>query len=290
MPYTRPAGVLAGFHTDLPDPAVPELRHVGEQWAPRAFRISDHTHDTWEFYLQAAGETHWEGAGRAYTLAPAAFLAVPPGVRHHLCDPVVARHHFFFAGLDLAAVLSRQPELASLWARAEIVHVPRGEFLLPPFRQLIREVSLDLPRRAAGMRLALDALVVEASRLRDRPQRTASLVAIHPAALRARELLDAGPGHPWRLADLAGRVGLSPQHLAECFTRDVGQPPHRYLMQVRMERAREMLARSDITVTDLALELGFSSSQHFAAAFKKATGQTAQQHRAAARGSKDDVE
>ena len=140
------------------------------------------------------------------------------------------------------------------------------------------------------MRLALDALVVEASRLRDRPGGAASLVAGHPAVLRARELLDAGPGHPWRLAELARRVGLSPQHLAECFTRDFGQPPHRYLMQVRLERAREMLAQSDIPITDLALELGFSSSQHFAAAFKKATEQTARQHRAVARGSKGDVE
>ncbi len=283
MAYTRPQGVLAGFHAARPDPDVPELVHIGEQWAPRRFRITDHAHETWELYLQVVGETRWECGGDTHVLAPACLLAVPPGVRHHLCEPTPARHHFFFAAVDLDAILSRRPELAPPWPHVEVVRRANGEALLAPFRQLIREVSLDLPRRAVGMRLALDALVVEASRLRERPggAGAAPLVAVHPAVRRVQELMEAEPGRSWRLAELARRAGLSPQHLSECFTRDIGLPPHRYLVRLRVERARELLARSDLSVTDIALELGFASSQHFATAFKAQTGRSAAQWRRA---------
>jgi AraC-like DNA-binding protein len=124
--------------------------------------------------------------------------------------------------------------------------------------------------------------VLEAARLLERAT-PLSLVTLHPAVAHARELLDWQPQRRWTLFDLARLTGLSPSHLAERFTRDVGVPPHRYLMQSRIERAREMLRDSDVPVTQLAVELGFSSSQHFATAFRKLTGTTASDYRARSR-------
>ncbi|MGH7215100.1 MAG: helix-turn-helix transcriptional regulator, partial [Tepidisphaeraceae bacterium] len=74
---------------------------------------------------------------------------------------------------------------------------------------------------------------------------------------------------PWRLADLGRMVGVSPNHLVQLFTRDVGVSPHRYLVQRRIERAKELLRQSDVPITQLALDLGFSSSQHFAKTFRQ---------------------
>jgi AraC family transcriptional regulator len=67
---------------------------------------------------------------------------------------------------------------------------------------------------------------------------------------------------------------MSPTHLAELFTRDVGVPPRQYLLQVRIERAKHYLTQRSVPITALGLELGFSSSQHFAATFKRITGKT----------------
>lgn len=278
--YTQPPNLLAGFHADLPDPSVPELAHLGEQWATRRLLVFRHSHPTWEFYLQISGVSGWDADGRTYTLTPGGFFAVPPGLPHQMHDRPQDKHHFFFAALDLTPVLERLPALVPQWSPPSVQFQAEGGALLPPFRQLVREVSLALPHRTAGLRLAVDALVLEASRL-CAPTRlpAAPLVGLHPAVRRAKELLDHQPGQAWRLADLAQRAGVSGHHLVECFTREVGVSPHRYLLGVRCRLAQEMLTGSDLPVTELALELGFSSSQHFAATFKRLTGETALRYR-----------
>ena len=281
--YGQPPGLLAGFHADLPDANVPELRHIGEQWASRRLFITNHSHPVWEFYLQISGESRWDSPGRTDTLTPGGFFAAPPGVPHQMHDRPEDKHHFFFAAIDLSDIFTRLPALTSPWQRDTIVFLPHCETLFAPFRQLVREVSLTLPHRAAGMRLALDALVLEASRLLEAsetsPTEPLSLTLRHPAVRLAKELLDHQPSRAWRLADLARLAGISSHHLVECFTREVGVSPRQYLLSVRVRLAQEMLTGSDIAITDLALELGFSSSQHFAATFKRLTGETAQGYR-----------
>lgn len=279
MNYSRPRGFLAGFYSEVPEPASPELNHVGEQWAPRDFFIPWHTHTVWEFYLQISGETHWDAPEPDYRLRPGHFMAVPPGVRHQMHDLPEGRHHFYFAAIDLNRLLAEVPELAAYWQRTTTVFIPQADTLTGPFRQLIREVSLQMSHRALGVRTALQYLVVEATRLAEKTQPDTSLVFRHPAVLHAKELLEHQAGHHWNLTDLAFRVGLSPGHLVECFTKDVGVSPHHYLLQIRVEQAKEWLRQTNLSITEMALELGFSSSQHFATTFKRITGTSAQQYR-----------
>ncbi len=280
MTYVRPPALLAGFIATLPEHGVPELRHVGEQWAPSSYVVEPHAHTTWEWYLQMSGLSRWRAEGEAYALAPGGFLAVPPGLPHCMDARPQSAHHFLFAALDLPPVLERlgvQP--GGGFAAGRLLFLPQAGTLTAPFRHLIREVSLSLPERALGLRLALDMLVLEAVRLVGNTDAPKSRVAGHPAVHHARQLLEEHPGRAWRLADLARLCGLSANHLAECFTRDIGQSPHRYLLRVRLLRAQEMLAQSDIALTALALELGFSSGQHFAALFKRHMGETPRQYR-----------
>ena len=178
--------------------------------------------------------------------------------------------------IPLAPSLNRLSAPQPFWPEDKIVFLTSAETLLVPFRHLIREVSLSLPHRAAGIRLALDALVLEALRLHgSKMTPELSLALRHPAVRLAKELLDYQPTRPWRLADLSRLTGVSAHHLVECFTHGVGISPRQYLLSVRIQTAREMLTGSDIAITDLALELGSSSSQHFAATFKRLTGETA---------------
>jgi AraC-like DNA-binding protein len=95
---------------------------------------------------------------------------------------------------------------------------------------------------------------------------------MHPAVIRVREALDLHPGEPWTVADLAAIAGVSPSHLAERFQRDVGMPPHQYLIRRRLAMARELLQATDMPVTEIALELGFSSGQYFATTFRRLAG------------------
>jgi AraC family transcriptional regulator len=84
----------------------------------------------------------------------------------------------------------------------------------------------------------------------------------------------------WRLLDLAKIARLSVGHLTEMFTRELGTTPHQYLMQVRIDRAKELLQYPEMSITNIAMDLGFCSSQHFARCFKNQTGMTARTFRA----------
>lgn len=76
------------------------------------------------------------------------------------------------------------------------------------------------------------------------------------------------------LDDVARAVGASPFHLARIFQQRTGVPVHRYLTQLRLRAAIELLADDVNDLTALALELGFSSHSHFTDAFRREFGCT----------------
>jgi AraC family transcriptional regulator len=81
---------------------------------------------------------------------------------------------------------------------------------------------------------------------------------------RAMEYLEAHLGEDVALNEVATVAGLSTTHLANLFRNGTGEPPHRWLMRRRLEQACELLAKPDLSITDIAHQCGFASSQHLA--------------------------
>jgi len=76
------------------------------------------------------------------------------------------------------------------------------------------------------------------------------------------------------LSALADLVRLSPYHFTRSFKRSVGEPPHRYWVRRRIERAKALLANPNRSVTEIAFDVGFGGSSAFSVAFHRITGQT----------------
>jgi AraC family transcriptional regulator len=76
------------------------------------------------------------------------------------------------------------------------------------------------------------------------------------------------------ITTLAGLAQLSPYHFSRAFKQSFGMPPHRYHKSRRIERAKALLARHELSVTEIALEVGFDETSSFSAAFRKLTGDT----------------
>ena len=74
------------------------------------------------------------------------------------------------------------------------------------------------------------------------------------------------------LAKLARLVGLSSCHFSRAFKKSFGLPPQRYQSARRIEQAKLLLGMREMSVTDIGLEVGFTSSSAFASSFRKATG------------------
>jgi AraC-like DNA-binding protein len=272
--YTRPSGLLAGFAASSPAEGIPELRNIGEQWAPAAFEIAKHAHSTWELYLQVDGTSHWVSGRQHHVLAPGDAYIVAPEIVHQLEVRPSGDHHFYYAEIDVNPVLRRHAALRPVWRQAKAFHVMAGLALQSPFQLLLDEVSIESAHRDLAIQLALDQLILAATRLLSSAP-SHRVVQRHPAVTRACQLIDREPGAHWTRDKLARASGSSPSQLGSLFRRELGTSPHDYLLKRRIELAKHRLRDTDITVTQLSADLGFSSSQHFARVFRQYAGVSA---------------
>jgi len=97
---------------------------------------------------------------------------------------------------------------------------------------------------------------------------------------RALEMLDeVADLQNLKIADLAEKVGLSESGFRERFKAEMGFSPHEYILDRRITEARQRLSETDLDVTRIALDLGFSSSQYFATVFRRRVGMSPSDYR-----------
>lgn len=210
----------------------------------------------------------WQGlltvyaADQQWVVPPQHAVWIPPGLPHGL------RSHGPYAGysvylssvacaglprsacaLQASALLLAAIERAASW----------GDDAADPARrrivEVIRDEIRDLPRAGAALVLPRDP----------RLQRIALALSNLPADTRS---LDA----------LAGSIGMAPRTLARRFLAETGLPVGAWRQRARLMRAQEMLA-AGVSVTTVALELGYDNVSAFIAMFKRELGATPGQHR-----------
>ena len=76
------------------------------------------------------------------------------------------------------------------------------------------------------------------------------------------------------IVDLSGAVGLSVPHFSRAFGLSFGEPPHLYVIQRRLDRARHLMLTSDMALSELAVACGFNDQAHFCRLFRQHTGRT----------------
>ncbi len=97
------------------------------------------------------------------------------------------------------------------------------------------------------------------------------------------QYVDDNLGSDLRMADLAAVAHMSEFHFIRLFKQSVGLSPYRYVVERRVQRGRELLARSDLPLHEISATLGFGDQSHFTTVFKKSTGLTPKQFRDIAR-------
>jgi AraC-like DNA-binding protein len=144
------------------------------------------------------------------------------------------------------------------------------------FRDLFRwHDSPGNPARTLRLRLAVTRLlldVIDASGPR----------AKSPASERISEIIRLTRSHPerdFRLDDLARHARLSLSHFKKRFRAETGLSPRQFILRDKIEAAKRILHAQSTSVTDIALDLGFVSSQYFATVFKRITGMTPSRYR-----------
>lgn len=90
----------------------------------------------------------------------------------------------------------------------------------------------------------------------------------------ALDFIDAHLGERLTLVALANQVKLNPYYFAHAFKRATGVAPHQYVVRRRLERAKQLLAHTNLPIVAIAVELGFASQSHFSDVFHRETGVT----------------
>lgn len=220
------------------------------------------------------------GAGRFSGLGmPMDFVVVPPGAPTwcRIEDP----HHLRFLGIPLSLVGQcleeggGGPDFGVLHTRHN-----RDPFVAHTLEALWQELALGDQSAGLFAETAAASLIIRLHRLSGQLGEQAftrgGLAAWQSDRVISymHEHLD----HPVSLSQLAALVGLSPWHFARAFRASHGQPPHRFFVQLRLEKARELLAGSRLPVTEIAVLTGYSSQQ-LARHFRQCWGCTPSDYR-----------
>ncbi len=271
MILSQPSKFLAGFLAD-DEPGDPAWFFGAlEAWVPRNMHVQEHSTPCFEYHAQIQGGTRWRFGKKILEVKAGQAILIPPGVRHHLAEFTEEQTHHFALGLlpdrfypklegIHTAVWAERPRVFALTASAqELIHL------------FVREMTQKSPFRAMAIEAAARILSIEIHRAVTDPA-PAGQEVLHPAVAQAKQLVDAHPEADWPIDQLAKAVRISPRHLSSLFKKELRKTPHDYLLEKRIALAGRLLKDTQVPITDIALDCGFSSSQNFATAFRRKTG------------------
>lgn len=178
-------------------------------------------------------------------------------------------------------------EAAEGGASLDRVEISGGTFASPVIRSALRSLWAICEDEGTPSRLLARAagceILAELCRLGGTPFTPVRGGLAPWAERRCVDLMRARLSEDISLDELAGEAQLSPFHFARMFKQSVGVPPRVYLTRLRVEKACELLERTDLPITEIAFEVGYSSNQVLARVFTKQRRMTPSDYRRAVR-------
>lgn len=263
---------------------VPELELFGFDDTRRALPLSEHSHDkAYEFVYIESGKATWEVRRRTYETRTGEVFHSKPGEAHRGGYDIIEPCRFWWLIVRLPEAGARDgsrclgldgPELRRL--REALDGLPRvAKPGAAPVRCLRRlRFAMERGGRFADIeiRLCLVDFLLQLCAAGDGADPVPSdLKASIDLVLReAAERPDWNPS----LQELAKRANVSPSYYHRIFKTYTGLTPKHYFDHVKISEASRLLKETTLPITDIAFRLGYSSTQHFASAFRRFSGQT----------------
>lgn len=154
-----------------------------------------------------------------------------------------------------------------------------------PFIRRIAELLCNSPppQQAAGgtwMDAIAEDFAIHLATRYGRPAEAPTYAGLSPHRLqRVLALIEERLGDPMPVRELAAEVHMSPYHFARMFKQSTGQAPHVYITWQRMDRAKELLARTALPLSEVATRAGYRTQAHFTGVFHSRVGITPRAYR-----------
>lgn len=272
---------------------VPVIVKTIERFHDTSWSMEPNQHENYEMVYMKKGMAVFEIAGQPVSLGPNDIIIIKPGQPHKFmvksesgCEFIVL--NFMFQG---------QME-------GSVSHVPVGDFLnfvsgkesgtfislkvsqkneiIVLLNRILKERQSDDIGSSLLERLMVLELFVYISRalkmewensIKNRSPKVKELIHVAVNYIKNNYERDIA------LADIAKFVFLSPSYFTRAFKEEMGISPINYLLQVRVERAKELLVETQMKISDIAMSVGFANQQRFNEIFKKYGKMTPLQYR-----------
>lgn len=255
-PAGMPASVFAQHHLLL---NLQEQPHRVENW--RGGEHRDFLFQLHEIVLTPAGiSSGWQWHARSRVIV----VTIDP---HQLER---------FARLELGLILSDR-QLRDVPQAPDADLCQAGSLLLDALRS--RETGSEVIYESLARVFLVKLLQRYGEQRHDSLEFSRSFTAQHYK--RVLDFVEEQFSQPITIEDLARVAGLSPAHFSRLFKEVLGDSPHQFLINYRVEQAKKMLAEPGKPLIDVALGCGFSDQPHFNRVFKKLIGLTPREYRAA---------
>ena len=259
---------------------TPLFHRVAVIHSQQASRITWHVHEQFEFLFLAEGATSYEFADQQTVDLPGGhFLAIPPGVRHRGVFNV--RHPVRLCGIMLNLESKHRLRHVPFTAKEmEWIHCQCLDGALsvcrmsPELRRGVRALSQWVtspasdPLSLAEIRLNLCSILVEAARQLTTQRSTEPSFTVEAA----KQYMDQNFSESLSMDNVAGAAKCSRARLFQVFKESTGMTPNDYLQRLRIRQSQAALLEADQSITAIALNCGFSTSQYFSTVFRKYTG------------------
>ena len=226
-------------------------------------------------YLESGRQTYTV-EGKEFSLTGGDVFLTFPGEQHGTGTHPEARGNLYWLLISVPAArrtFFNLPRQEGKLVLEQLLKLPRRSFrgssAMPQTLRSIFNYYADFqnPMRIMNLRNLLLRFVLDVIS----NGTAAQPMTYSPDIVSALNHIKAGVEEPMPLEELAARVNLSLPRLKSKFKAEVGIAPGDYIVRSRVERAAQLLYKSKTSVTDIAMQLGFPSSQYFATVFKRYT-------------------
>jgi AraC family transcriptional regulator len=243
---------------------------LAESSYPPQFEAPKHAHEHAFCYLVLAGSCTESYGNRSRHIGPSHVVFHPAGATHS--------DRWHANGGTCLHVEFGSTWLERVRAYSPVLDQP-AEFRAGAPASLAAKIYAELRHPDGVSALVIEGLTLELVARMTRAIAGAPGRRPPPWLRQAEEQLAANFRVPPTLTELGRAAGVHPVHLATVFRRYFRCTPGEYVRQLRIDFARDRLARTEAPLVEIALEAGFSHQSHFCRVFKRATGMTPSSYR-----------
>lgn len=246
--------------------------YISMQARTSAYKMVDnHSHQYYELYYLKKGTCRFFTHGDQFTLHSGDFIILPPGeVHYNRYITACVRINIYFRLEDIQNNGSFfTPHILDRYLPSKVIHIPGGSraVIETGFDKMLAEEKINDSRTFTMMPLLLKTLFIDFERFgviteeKDGEQDDEIVEAVH--------YITEHYSSPLTLENLAKRANLSPTYFSKKFHNITGMGMKEYLTYTRLQHASMELLSTRHSITDVAMNSGFSNSNYFKDAFKK---------------------